>query len=355
MKKNIMLQSSNQSKYGIAVSSNQDSSFFSNCCTDSLQKQGLKNWSFFALFEGHDGGFVSEFLSKELLNSILNADQELFNYLVNTHPDMIHNDDKQIANRMKEAINKAILDIDKNMSNLDEIKKFAQNANFPGSTAVACLISPTHIYLINCGDSKAIFVSDNRIKSITREHLVIFSEEKTRIENANGIFGLYDIYYKGCKSNITRSFGDYHFKANLDKTQLEQIITAQPDIHVNKRSANDEFILLASKSVWNTFDTENLKNYIHSKLKTTDNLSKICQEIEYIFFKKVTRFLVNIVDNYFFNYSNKVKDQGMCIILVGLPGSSKIDDAEITKENQFNDKIKNNVESINNFLFFSNF
>lgn len=50
-----------------------------------LPKPGLEAWSFFAVFDGHAGGTVSKHSSRELLNSILNADSELFDELVNIY------------------------------------------------------------------------------------------------------------------------------------------------------------------------------------------------------------------------------------------------------------------------------
>ncbi len=46
-----------------------------------LPMPGLEAWSFFAVFDGHAGGNVSKFSSKELINSILNADPDLFSEL----------------------------------------------------------------------------------------------------------------------------------------------------------------------------------------------------------------------------------------------------------------------------------
>jgi serine/threonine protein phosphatase PrpC len=46
-----------------------------------LPMAGLEAWSFFAVFDGHAGGNVSKFSSKELINSILNADPDLFSEL----------------------------------------------------------------------------------------------------------------------------------------------------------------------------------------------------------------------------------------------------------------------------------
>lgn len=46
-----------------------------------LPHEGLEKWSFFAVFDGHAGGTVSKFSSRELINSILRADADLFDEL----------------------------------------------------------------------------------------------------------------------------------------------------------------------------------------------------------------------------------------------------------------------------------
>jgi serine/threonine protein phosphatase PrpC len=53
----------------------------SHCSVIGLPKSGFEQWSFFAVFDGHAGGTVSKFSARELLNSILEADPELFNEL----------------------------------------------------------------------------------------------------------------------------------------------------------------------------------------------------------------------------------------------------------------------------------
>lgn len=50
-----------------------------------LPLAGFENWSFFAVFDGHAGGTVSRYSSKELIYSILNADPELFNELASIY------------------------------------------------------------------------------------------------------------------------------------------------------------------------------------------------------------------------------------------------------------------------------
>ena len=200
-----------------------------NCVLMNLPKNGLENWSFMAVFDGHGSSRVSDYLSKELLNSILEADQELFDELAQNS---INQNQKKLNERIKLAIKKAFFETDSKEGKMvkkltcgfyDPIKHL--HVDFPGSTAVACLISPTHIYLINCGDSRAILVSDNQIKITTIDHKPNNPLETERINNAGGTITDDGKQILGKELNfcVSRSFGDYQFKSNLVKPAIKEI------------------------------------------------------------------------------------------------------------------------------------
>ena len=56
---------------------------------------------------------------------------------------------------------------------------------------VACLLTPTHTFLINCGDSRGILVKGNHIEMNTYDHKPSQLKEKQRIQNAGGIVALH--------------------------------------------------------------------------------------------------------------------------------------------------------------------
>ena len=62
-----------------------------NCSFASILKKGLENFSFYAVFDGHGSAVVSEYLKKEMLNTILAADQSLFDELANKDINLIKN------------------------------------------------------------------------------------------------------------------------------------------------------------------------------------------------------------------------------------------------------------------------
>jgi serine/threonine protein phosphatase PrpC len=252
------------------------------CTLLSLPKQGLENWSFFGVFDGHGGDEISDYVSKELINSILNADQELFECLSLNITYL----SEQYEDRLKNAITNGFLQLDNEMR-----LKFKKS----GSTAVACLITPTQIYLINCGDSRGLIVSDNQIKIATKDHNPNDSIELDRIKKADGtvkpcefggLFSKKRIEYYVHQLNglralaMSRSFGDYHFKSNSLFNQIEQIIIAKPDIYVYERlNEKDEFLILATDGIWDKIINEDLKQYIHYRLSIMHNLDDLCEEV----------------------------------------------------------------------------
>jgi protein phosphatase 1B len=283
----------NNLKYGsCSMKGFRDSMEDAHCSLLSLPIQGLENWSFFGVFDGHGGDEISNYVSKELINSILNADKELFELLSSNNEIT----SSFYENRLIQAITNGFYNID------DEICKLRIN-NDPGSTVVACLITPTQIYLINLGDSRGFIVSNNQIKISTQDHKPQNEIEKRRILDAGGQvkirIGNYekDIYdaksSNGLRLSMSRALGDYRMKCNPEKDKCEQIIIAKPDIYVHERSIEkDEYLVLACDGIWDVIENDELKQYIDYSLSIINDLENICVDI-----LDMCRFKVNI---YFF-------------------------------------------------------
>lgn len=234
---------------------------------------GLENISYYAVFDGHFSPAVSKYLSKELLNNILNADFVLFKTLAEK---MFKLNSNKVVERIKKAIRQGFLDIDQKMRDLPEIKNREQIDS--GSTAIICLITPTHIFIANCGDSRAILVSDNRLAFASKDHLLNSSNEEDRIKRAGGILETddqrqfvraFELSNKSfTKLYVSRALGDFSFKSNPKREQCEQIISPEPDIKVHERSTKDEFLLLANDAVWNLISNEEMKTCVQQYLNS---------------------------------------------------------------------------------------
>lgn len=332
--------------------------------------RGLENWSFFAVFDGHAGGTVSKCSSKELLNSILEADVNLFDDLAkiynqnnntnsssnttnslssssnvslnncsptktttdsqnhttegtttddktdsttnkneNSNSDSINKNNKdedtttttntntslnnnnssssstnllknkynkftpEHEERLKKAIREGFLNLDEKLRRMPEFDKGEDKS---GSTAVACLITPSHVYLINCGDSRAILVSGNRVVLGTYDHKPINPNERERIQNAGGSVMIQRV--NGSLA-VSRALGDYEYKCVEGRGPCEQLVSPEPEIYAHERTDKDEFVVLACDGIWDVMTNDELKDYVHSRLKITNDLVKISNEI----------------------------------------------------------------------------
>jgi protein phosphatase 1B len=228
----------------------------------------------------------------------------------------------EIEKRLEQAIRKGFLDLDENLRNIPELNRGEDKS---GSTAVACLISPSHVYLINCGDSRAIVCSDNQVAQCTVDHKPVNQSERERIQNAGGSVMIQRV--NGSLA-VSRALGDYEYKSVEGRGPCEQLVSPEPEIFIHKRQSDkDEFVCLACDGIWDVMTNENLKEYIHSRLKVTDDLVKISD---------------NILDMCL----NKGSRDNMSIIIVSFPGAPKVTQDEIDKDNNINEKIENRIKEM---------
>ncbi|CAF0951134.1 unnamed protein product [Brachionus calyciflorus] len=294
-----------------------------------IPRVGLESFSFFAVFDGHAGGTVSKRSSKELLDCILDADSNLFNELADLYKTTSDNNvniknvtlSSDLENRLKSAIRQGFLNLDDKLRHSPE---FDRGDDKSGSTAVACLITPSHVYLINCGDSRAILASGNQVVLGTYDHKPINPNERERIQNAGGSVMIQRV--NGSLA-VSRALGDYEYKCVEGRGPCEQLVSPEPEIYTRQRSEQDEFIVLACDGIWDVMSNEELREYITSRLKVTNDLVKISNDILDMCLSKGSR------DN-------------MSVIIVTLPGAPKVNQEDIDKDNNCNEKIENKIKEL---------
>lgn len=79
-----------------------------------------------------------------------------------------------------------------------------------GSTAVCCLISPTHFYIANCGDSRAVLCRRGVPALYTLDHKPTVPAEKKRIQDAGGSVMIHRV--NGSLA-VSRALGDFEYKS----------------------------------------------------------------------------------------------------------------------------------------------
>ena len=153
------------------------------------------------VFDGHAGARVSAHCAENLLDTIIQTDS--FRQTSGSTNGIISSE--QIES-VKQSIRDGFLKLDEKMKQLPEVESGEDKS---GSTAVCCLISPTHFFFANCGDSRAVLSRSGKAFFSTLDHKPINPTEKERIQKAGGSVMIQRV--NGSLA-VSRALGDYEYK-----------------------------------------------------------------------------------------------------------------------------------------------
>ena len=177
-----------------------------------------------------------------------------------------------------------------------------------GTTVVCALISPRSIYLVNCGDSRAILVRDDFIELCTYDHKPTQPKERQRIQNAGGIVALSRVNGGLATS---RGLGDFEYKSVPNFKQNEQFVSCEPDVFIAKRdAARDRFIVLACDGIWDVVKNEEVMRFVDALLResgitvSVDVLTTINDKLLDHCFEKGSKDNMTIITVYFRQENN---------------------------------------------------
>ncbi|KAH7694110.1 phosphatase type 2C [Aphelenchoides avenae] len=185
--------------------------------------QPFSDWSFFAVFDGHTGGQMATLAADRLLRAIRKSEAfgKMSHRLVK-HEGLM---DQKAFKLLREGIRDAFLTFD------EESRKLCDALDMSGTAALCAFVTPTHIVLVNCGDSRAIF---SRLKSFvaTTDHKPTTPTEAERIEKAGGV-----VIHERVNGvlGLSRSLGDYVYKNDKRISAVEQLVSPEPDVYVIER------------------------------------------------------------------------------------------------------------------------
>ncbi len=223
----------------------------------------LKEWSFFAVFDGHAGAKVSAYCSKKLVEAItLNDD---FRSSINSGG--------PTEECVVRGIKTGFLNLDDQIREMPEILSGEDKS---GSTAVCALISPNHIFFANCGDSRGVLSKEGHAAFSTQDHKPINPVEKERIQNAGGSVMIQRV--NGSLA-VSRALGDFEYKNVQGKGPCEQLVSPEPEIFKEDRSERDEFVVLACDGIWDVMSNDELCDFIRDRMQLTDDLQHICNQV----------------------------------------------------------------------------
>ena len=79
---------------------------------------------------------------------------------------------------------------------------------------------------------------------------------------------------------VSRALGDYEYKQVEGKGPCEQLVSPEPEVSIIDRDlAGDEFVVLACDGIWDVMSNEELADFIHSRLRLTNDLTQVCNQV----------------------------------------------------------------------------
>mmetsp|Transcript_5235 Transcript_5235/g.11367 ORF Transcript_5235/g.11367 Transcript_5235/m.11367 type:complete len:478 (-) Transcript_5235:127-1560(-) len=294
----------------------------------------LRDHSFFAVFDGHGGGFTSnyaghnlkrvlcdrkewseylslsereradvpgiELLKSALAGAFIDLDDELYRihrgiYVpeAETNVDAEGRDDGEDGSdkrrptagtgKVTGATNLADA-----VSAISAEEQEMLRGDRSGSTAVAVLLTPSHVICANAGDSRAVLVRSGVAFPMSFDHKPTTPCEHGRIVNAMG-----RVHMKRVDGDlaVSRGFGDFRFKGNSDLKVEHQKVSNSPDVIVNPRNeAGDEFIIIACDGIWDVLGNQDCARTVQGLLDEGEtNIGMLCEEMLDICLEKDSR------------------------------------------------------------------
>ncbi|POM73149.1 Protein phosphatase 2C [Phytophthora palmivora] len=211
--------------------------------------------SLFAVFDGHGGRLAADLAAERItqqLVAVMKTDVFPGGKAEGADPDKIG-----------KAMRDAFMNLDQNIRETFD-KNYGSDQS--GCTAIAALVTPTHIIVANSGDSRSVMAKDGRTAG-----------ERKRIQDAGGLV----------RSNrvngdlaVSRALGDFSYKARADLPAEQQQVSAEPDIEVQKIDKTEEFLVLACDGIWDVMSNDELCAYIRQLMNNGEtDLKLIAEEI----------------------------------------------------------------------------
>lgn len=207
----------------------------------------------FAVFDGHGGPEVAKFCEHYFLEELLK------------NRNFISGDYKKALEENFLKMDEILLS-DKGPELLKPFKPEADGAlSLAGCTANVALITKTHIYIANAGDSRSVlYKTDGNIISLSTDHKPDLEAEKARITNAGGYVAEGRV---NDNLNLSRAIGDLEYKKNQNLKLTEQLIISLPDIMVKEITGDCSYLLMGCDGIWETVPLKDMCVFIEGRIK----------------------------------------------------------------------------------------
>jgi|EP01047_Picozoa_sp_COSAG01_P045538 serine/threonine protein phosphatase PrpC len=167
---------------------------------------GLPDHAFVAVYDGHGGSVAAEIAGQQML-AYIQQQPEYGEYVASTGA-------AGAIEKLGQAMEAAFLAFDRELP-----PKLQERGDTSGCTAVAAMITPTHIVCANAGDSRGCYCSGTEVVALSDDHKPANITEKQRILAAGGSVSGNRV---DGRLAVSRALGDFIYKNRLDLPPEQQ-------------------------------------------------------------------------------------------------------------------------------------
>jgi len=207
---------------------------------------GLPGHSLFAVFDGHGGHNAALFASKNLLSCLM--DRESFTSYMH---------DQTNREFLMSAMKEAFLEVDSKMR-LHFRSMAALDGERSGCTAIAVIVTPTHVVCANAGDSRALLYSEGtegKNVELSHDHKPWMQSERQRIEEAGGCVSMKRV---DGELAVSRALGDFQYKSETLPPEQTKVTASPEVIDYERVPEQDWFFVLACDGIWDVMSNEDV-------------------------------------------------------------------------------------------------
>ena len=148
-----------------------------------------------------------------------------------------------------------------------------------GTTAIVAVVTPTHVLVANCGDSRAYVWRAGKVLRMSVDHKPDRIDEAARITAAGGWVSHGRVLHTLA---VSRALGDRDFKLHPRSAAASlpfkaPLVSAEPELRVCRAQEGDE-LLLACDGLWDVLTPEAAFEYLHAH-GAADNPQRAVQEL----------------------------------------------------------------------------
>ncbi len=126
-----------------------------------------------------------------------------------------------------------------------------------GSTAITAFVTPDHIIVANCGDSRCVLARDGGAIPLSTDHkpvnvisVSIYYPQPSERDRINAAGGTVMAGRVRGDLAVSRALGDFPFKCNDSLPPEKQMVSPEPQILVIDRAEKDEYLMFACDGIW---------------------------------------------------------------------------------------------------------